>query len=114
LVAKDEDAILTLMASGSEVSLALKVKEAVNQEGVSVNVASIPCFDLFIEQDKNYIDAILEPQTKKVAIEASRGMEWYRFADEVIGMNGFGASAPAGELFKKFGFNVESIIKKIK
>ena len=41
-------------------------------------------------------------------------MEWYRFADEVIGMNGFGASAPAGELFKKFGFNVESIIKKIK
>jgi transketolase len=114
LVAKDEDAVLTLMASGSEVSLALKVKEALNQKGVSVNVASIPCFDLFIEQDKSYIDAIINPQTKKVAIEASRGMEWYRLADEVIGMDSFGASAPAGELFKKFGFSVESIVEKIK
>ena len=114
LVAKDDNAVLTLMASGSEVALALHVKEALNEKGVPVNVASIPCFDLFIEQEQSYIDSIIEPQSKKVAIEAARGMEWYRLADEVIAMDSFGASAPAGELFKKFGFSVDSIVEKIK
>jgi transketolase len=114
LVAKEENPVLTLLASGSEVALALKVKEELNKKGVSVNVASIPCFDLFIEQDKSYIDSIIEPQSKKVAIEASRGMEWYRLADEVIGMDSFGASAPAKELFEKFGFSVQSIVERIK
>jgi Transketolase len=64
----------------------------------------VPCFDLFIEQDKAYIDSIILGTTKKVAIEAARGLEWYRFADEVIGMDTFGASAPAEKLFEKFGF----------
>ncbi len=114
LVAKDDNAVLTLMASGSEVSLALHVKEALNEKGVPANVASIPCFDLFIEQEQSYIDSIIDPQSKKVAIEAARGMEWYRLADEVIAMEGFGASAPAGELFKKFGFSVDSILQRIK
>jgi len=114
LLAKEQNAVLTLMASGSEVSLALHVKEALNEKGVPVNVASIPCFDLFIEQEQSYIDSIIDPQSKKVAIEAARGMEWYRLADEVIAMEGFGASAPAGELFKKFGFSVDSILQRIK
>jgi transketolase len=110
----DEDSSITLMASGSEVELALKVKEKLNSLGFKVNVASIPCFDLFIEQDASYIDSIIKPLTKKVAIEAARGLEWYRLADEVIGMETFGASAPAGELFEKFGFSVDSILEKIK
>jgi len=114
LVVSDENATITLMASGSEVELALKVKEALNANGKKVNVASVPCYDLFIEQDKKYIDSIIKSDTKKVAIEAARGLEWYRFADEVIGMDTFGASAPAGKLFEKFGFSVESILEKIK
>lgn len=114
LLASDENATITLMASGSEVELALKVKEALNEKGVQVNVASVPCFDLFIEQDKAYIDSIILGTTKKVAIEAARGLEWYRFADEVIGMDTFGASAPAEKLFEKFGFSVENILEKIK
>ena len=114
LLASDENATITLMASGSEVELALKVKEALNEKGVQVNVASVPCFDLFIEQDKSYIDSIILSATKKVAIEAARGLEWYRFADEVIGMDTFGASAPAEKLFEKFGFSVENILEKIK
>lgn len=114
LLASDSDAVITLMASGSEVELALDVKTALNEKGVSVNVVSVPCFDLLIEQDKAYIDSIIQDGTKKVAIEAARGMEWYRLADEVIGMDSFGASAPAGELFKKFGFSVDSVVEKIK
>ncbi|MCW8837335.1 MAG: hypothetical protein OQK11_01410, partial [Thiovulaceae bacterium] len=61
-----------------------------------------------------YIDSIINPDTKKVAIEAARGMEWYRFADEVVCMNSFGASAPAEKLFEKFGFSVDSVLEKIK
>jgi len=114
LLASDENAVITLMASGSEVELALKVKETLNEKSVPVNVVSVPCFDLFIEQDKTYIDSIIKVNTKKVAIEAARGLEWYRFADEVIAMNTFGASAPASQLFEKFGFSVDSILEKIK
>jgi len=113
LLAEDENPDYTLMASGSEVALALEVKEALNAKGIKANVVSVPCFDLFIEQDQSYIDSLLHPQTKKIAIEAARGMEWYRLADEVIGMESFGASAPAGELFKKFGFDAEAILAKI-
>lgn len=114
LLASDEGATITLMASGSEVELALKVKDALNEKGVHVDVISVPCYDLFIEQDKAYIDSIIKPNSKKVAIEAARGLEWYRFADEVIGMDTFGASAPADKLFAKFGFSVENILSKIK
>lgn len=114
LISEDEDAVLTLMASGSEVELALKIKYTLNERNVPVNVVSVPCFDLFIEQDKSYIDSIIVEGTKTVAIEAARGLEWYRLADEVIGMDGFGASAPASQLFHKFGFTVDDILEKIK
>ncbi|MDD3505048.1 MAG: transketolase [Sulfurimonas sp.] len=113
LLATDENATITLMASGSEVELALKVKEALNAKGVKADVISFPCYDLFIEQDKAYINSIIKQDTKKVAIEAARGLEWYRFADEVIGMDTFGASAPADKLFAKFGFSVDGIMAKI-
>ena len=113
LLKEDESATITLMASGSEVELALHVRDALSQKGITANVASIPCFDLFIEQEDSYIDSIIKSDTKKIAIEAARGMEWYRLADEVIAMDSFGASAPAAKLFEKFGFSVESIVKKI-
>jgi transketolase len=113
LLACEEGATLTLIASGSEVDLALKTKEALGAKGVKANVVSVPCFDLFIEQDKSYIDSIIAPNTKKVAIEAARGLEWYRLADEVIGMETFGASAPAEKLFAKFGFSVENLVAKL-
>jgi len=113
LLSSDEDASVTLIASGSEVALALETKDLLNQKGLKVNVVSVPCYDLLIEQEKTYIDSIIKTDTKKVAIEAARGLEWYRFADEVICMDSFGASAPAGKLFEKFGFSADSIIKKI-
>ncbi len=114
LLASDDDAVMTLMASGSEVGVALDVKATLNEKGVPVNVVSVPCFDLLIEQEQSYIDSIIKPGLKTVAIEAARGMEWYKFADDVIAMNSFGASAPAGQLFEKFGFTAEAIAAKIK
>ena len=113
LLSADEDATITLMASGSEVGLALETKALLNAQGTKVNVVSVPCFDLLIEQESAYIDSIIVPNTKKVAIEAARGMEWYRLADEVICMDGFGASAPAPKLFEKFGLTADQIAKKI-
>ena len=113
LLSFDENASVTLIASGSEVSLALETKALLNEKDIKVNVVSVPCFDLFIEQDRSYIDSIIKPLTKKVAIEAARGLEWYRFADEVIGMDSFGASAPAGQLFEKFGLSAQSIADRI-
>jgi len=109
LLSGTADAAMTLMASGSEVGLALEVQAKLAENGMKANVVSVPCFDLFLEQDAAYIDSIIKPGTKTVAIEAARGMEWYRFADTVIGMDTFGASAPAGELFKKFGFTADAV-----
>ena len=113
LLSADEDATITLMASGSEVGLALETKELLNTQGIKVNVVSVPCFDLLIEQDATYIQSIIVPNTKKVAIEAARGLEWYRFADEIVCMDSFGASAPAEKLFEKFGFTAKKIAQII-
>ena len=114
LLASDDDAVITLMASGSEVELALDIKERLNSIDVPVNVVSVPCYDLFIEQDKAYMDSIIKEGTKTVAIEAARGLEWYRLAETVIAMDTFGASAPAAQLFEKFGFTVDAIMERIK
>ncbi len=113
LLAQNEGATVTLMASGSEVSVALETQKTLEAKGVKANVVSVPCFDLLIEQDKAYIDSIIKPDTKVYAIEAARGMEWYKFADEIINMDSFGASAPAGELFKHFGFDAQVIANAI-
>lgn len=109
LLSEKENATMTLMASGSEVALALETAELLSQRGVQANVVSVPCFDLFIEQESAYIDTVIVPGTRTVAIEAARALEWYRLAETVIGMETFGASAPAGELFKRFGFTAEAI-----
>jgi len=112
LLEESANATITLMASGSEVELAMKTKETLASKGVLANVVSVPCFDLLIEQETAYLDTIIKTE-KVVAIEAARGLEWYRFADEVISMETFGASAPAGKLFEKFGFTPESIAAKL-
>ncbi|MDD5210878.1 MAG: transketolase [Sulfuricurvum sp.] len=113
LLSEASNATVTLMASGSEVSLALATAQELAQRGVMANVVSVPCYDLLIEQSQSYIDSIIKPDTKKVAIEAARGLEWYRFADTVIAMDTFGASAPAEQLFEYFGFTAQAIASRV-
>ncbi|MEA3384334.1 MAG: transketolase [Campylobacterota bacterium] len=115
LLTKRDDATVTLMASGSEVMLALQTACHLESDfGIKANIVSVPCFDLLCEQDKEYIDTIIEPSTKVVSIEAATAMEYYKFADHVIGMTGFGESGPANELFEKFGFTIDQLKIKIK
>jgi transketolase len=113
LLVEHPNATVTLMASGSEVGLAIETAELLLSRGVVTNVVSVPCFDLLLEQSQSYIDSIIKQGTKRIAIEAARGLEWYRFADIVVAMDGFGASAPADKLFEKFGFTAEAVAAKI-
>lgn len=113
LLVERPNATVTFMASGSEVALAIESAELLLSRGIVANVVSVPCFDLLMEQSPSYIESIIKPSTKKIAIEAARGLEWYRFADTVVAMEGFGASAPADKLFEKFGFSAEAVAAKI-
>ncbi len=102
------------MASGSELMLALKTGCYLEKEGIMANIVSVPCYDLLIEQSKEYIDTIIDTNTKVFALEAARALEYYKFADVVIGMDTFGASGPADELFEEFGFTIDAVKQTIK
>ena len=113
LVKKREGATVTLIATGSELMPSLKAACHLEIAGIKANVASIPCFELFDEQDDEYKQNVIDPNTKVLAVEASRGLEWYKYADEVLAMDSFGASGDANELFKKFGFTIKGIKQKV-
>jgi transketolase len=112
IVKKRPNATVTLMASGSELMPCLQAACHLEVLGVMTNVVSVPCFDLFNEQDEAYKKAVIDPETKVMAVEAATATEYYRYADKVLGMESFGASAPAGQLFEKFGFTVQNITKE--
>ncbi|ALV64060.1 transketolase [Campylobacter fetus] len=105
---------ITLVASGSEVGLCLEAAGILDSEGIETNVVSAPCFDLLLEQDKDYVNTIFNPSTKVLAVEAASALEWYKYADDVLGMRTFGASAPANELFKYFGFTAANVASRAK
>lgn len=107
-----KDPIITLVASGSEVSLALESAKILERENIPTQVVSAPCFDLLVEQDESYFKELFKG--KVLVIEASRAIEWYRFADKIIGMDSFGSSAKGDKLFEKFGFSVENITAQAK
>ncbi len=109
IVKKREGAVLTIMASGSELMPSLQAGCFLEQMGLPANIVSVPCFDLFDEQDAAYKNAVIDPATKVLAVEAARGIEYYKYADDVLGMETFGASGPGGELFKYFGFTIKNI-----
>ncbi|MGQ0286590.1 transketolase [Pasteurellaceae bacterium 22721_9_1] len=109
---------LILIATGSEVELAMKAAEVLDAEGVKVRVVSMPSTNVFDKQDAAYRDSVLPPSvTKRVAIEAQSADFWYKyvgFEGRIVGMNSFGESAPADQLFKLFGFTVENVVAKAK
>jgi len=112
IVKKRKDANFTLMASGSELMPCLKAACHLAVLGIKANVVSVPCLDLFNEQDEEYKAKVIDPSTKVLAVEAATATEYYRYADDILAMESFGASAPADLLFEKFGFTQEGIMKK--
>jgi transketolase len=113
--AKDARAIL--LATGSEVELAMKAADTLAGQGIAVRVVSMPSTDVFERQDAAYKASVLTRGTPRVAIEAGVTDFWYKYVGlegAVVGIDTFGESAPAGVLFKHFGFTVENVVAKVK
>ena len=103
-----------LIASGSEVSLAMESAKAMT--GRKVRVVSMPSTNAFDEQDQDYKDSVLTPGIKRVAIEAGVAESWYKYVGldgGIVAMSSYGESAPAGELFKHFGFTVDNVVSTV-
>jgi len=110
------DAII--IATGSEIELALKAAEALKAEGKNVRVVSMPCTNVFDAQDEAYKESVLpKAVTQRVAIEAGVTDGWWKYVGtngKVLGLDRFGESAPAGLLFKEFGFTAENAVAVVK
>ena len=105
-----------LMASGSEVELIYKAYDELAAKGVKARVISMPCWELFAEQSDEYKESVMPKAVRaRLAVEAAADFGWHKFVGldgDVICMEGFGASAPAGTLFKDFGFTVEQVVER--
>jgi len=107
----------TLIATGSEVSLAVEARTKLEAEGISTAVVSLPCWELFDAQSVEYRQSVLGDNTIRVAIEAAGTFGWDRYVGQsgcAIGMNGFGASAPAPALYNHFGITADAAVSAVK
>ncbi|MDH5601631.1 MAG: transketolase, partial [Gammaproteobacteria bacterium] len=105
----EPDAVI--IATGSEVALATGAAEAMS--GKNIRVVSMPSVDAFEAQDDAYQTAVLGEGVPTVAVEAAVTTGWYKYADVVVGIDHFGESAPADQLFKEFGFTVENVVNAV-
>jgi transketolase len=107
---------LVLLATGSEVSLALEARAQLQQEGTPARVVSMPCWELFEEQDKAYRESIIPPSVAaRLAVEAASPLGWDRYtgpAGDCVCLDRFGASAPGATALKELGFNVENVLAR--
>lgn len=120
VIAESEKAVpdAIIIASGSEVSLAINAKEELKKSGIDVRVVSMPSMELFDKQSAEYKESVLPNAVRKrVAVEALSDFGWYKYVGldgKVIAMEGFGASGPAATLFEHFGFTVDNVVKTVK
>lgn len=111
------EAKAVIIATGSEVHLALEAQAKLAEEGICVSVVSIPSWDMFEMQSEEYKKSVLPEGLPKVAVEAGVTLGWSRYTgseDNVIGINKFGASAPGGTVMKEYGFTAENVAAKVK
>jgi transketolase len=113
---KGRTADIILIASGSELHLAVGAREELEKRGRAVRVVSMPSMELFEKQDAAYRDAVLPPSIRRrLAVEAGAPMSWYRWVGlegDVVGMTTFGASGPYQDVLKHFGFTVENVVER--
>jgi transketolase len=107
-----------LLATGSEVEIALAAYEQLTRDGIAVRVVSIPCMEYFAAQPATYRDAVLPPAvTRRIAIEAAASQSWWRWVGEhgvIVGLDHFGASAPYQRIYKEFGLTAERLVAEAK
>ena len=110
---KEEKPDVLLLATGSEVQLAVKAHDILTKEGIKAQVISMPCWKLFEKQSQQYKDSVLPPSvTARVGVEAGVDIGWYKWLGtkgQFVGMHSFGASAPAETCFEKFGITAENV-----
>jgi len=117
LRAAEGEAQATIFATGTEVALAIAARDQLQAEGIPTRVVSVPCFELFEQQSPAYRKATIGTARARVAVEAAVKQGWERFVGEdgvFVGMNSFGASAPAPALYKHFGITVEAVVAAAK
>jgi transketolase len=105
---------LILIASGSEVGLIVAAQEKLLQQGVAARLVSMASWELFEAQPKEYRDAVLPPSIPALAVEAGVAQGWLRYANDMLGVERFGASAPGAELLERYGFTVDNVCKRAK
>ncbi len=108
---------VTLIATGSEVAIAVEARGQLEAAGIGTAVVSMPCTQLFDAEPAPYRESVLGPTALRVAIEAATGYGWERYIGvegAVIGMTGFGASAPAGDLYRHFGITADAVVRTVR
>jgi transketolase len=105
---------LVLIASGSEVGLIAAAGRRLQEEKIAVRLVSMPSWELFDAQSREYRDSVLPPSLPALAVEAGVAQGWLRYADDVLGVERFGAAAPGGEMLEQNGFTVDNVSKRAK
>jgi transketolase len=117
LIAAKTPAEVVLIATGSEVSVAVESAEILNSQGIATSVVSAPCLEWFAQQSDAYKSQVIPSTALRVSIEAGVSMGWREYVGDtgiIISLDHYGASASAGELFKEFGFSADNVVAKVK
>ena len=116
LVAAPKEADVVIIATGSEVSLAVKSAEALNAQGISTQVVSAPCLEWFNQESQSYRESVIPASALRVSIEAGIAQGWREYVGDsgvIISLDHYGASASASQLFAEFGFTVDNVVSKV-
>jgi transketolase len=108
---------IVLMSSGSEVALVLDAQKKLEADGIRARAVSMPSMELFARQDQAYRDGVLPKGVKRIAMEAAHPMSWYKWVGDdgvILGLERFGASAPAAQIFQHLGITVDRLVQTAK
>ena len=103
---------MIIVATGSEVAVAVEAGRQLNAEGVAARVVSLPSWDRFEAQGEDYRHELLPPGVPVLSVEAATTFGWSRYADDSIGIDRFGVSAPGGEVLERLGINVDNVLQR--
>ena len=107
---------LLLLATGSEIGLCLEARETLQKEGVPTRIVSMPCWELFAEQERDYRESVIPPSVRaRLGVEAGASLGWHRWVGDggdTLCLDHFGASAPGATALKELGFNVENVVAR--
>ena len=114
VVAEADDAAVTLVGTGSEVSVCVDAAAALAAQGISARVVSFPCWELFADADADTQEAVMRPEVPSLAVEAGVSQGWHQWVDDVVSIDRFGASAPGGTVMRELGINVDNVVARVR